>query len=181
MIWTTLALRHLDVRTISYDDVTGKGASRIGFDQVEIARATQYAAEDADITLRLHEHLYPQMSADARLDYIYRQLEMPVMEILFEMERNGVLLDLKMLEIQSRELAEKMLILENRACDIAGQPFNLNSTKQIQEILFTQLKLPVSEKNAGRHAVHGRRRAAASRGGLSTGKSPAGVSWSCQA
>ena len=144
-----LALRHLDIRTISYDDVTGKGASRIGFDQVEIARATQYAAEDADITLRLHEHLYPQMSADARLDYIYRQLEMPVMEILFEMERTGVLLDLKMLEIQSRELAEKMLILENRACEIAGQPFNLNSTKQVQEVLFTQLKLPVLKKTPG--------------------------------
>jgi DNA polymerase-1 len=144
-----LALRHLDVRTISYNDVTGKGASRISFDQVDIERATQYAAEDADITLRLHENLYPLIACDSKLDHVYRVLEMPVMEILFEMERNGVLLDLKLLEAQSRELAEKMLVLEDRACTIAGQPFNLNSTKQIQEVLFNQLKLPVLKKTPG--------------------------------
>jgi DNA polymerase-1 len=144
-----LALRHLDVRTISYNDVTGKGASRISFDQVDIERATQYAAEDADITLRLHQHLYPLIECDSKLDHVYRVLEMPVMEILFEMERNGVLLDLKLLEAQSRELAEKMLVLEERACAIAGQPFNLNSTKQIQEVLFNQLKLPVLKKTPG--------------------------------
>ncbi|SEL20759.1 DNA polymerase I [Nitrosovibrio tenuis] len=144
-----LALRHLDVGTISYDDVTGKGASRISFDQVDIERATQYAAEDADITLRLHQHLYPQIACDSKLDHVYRVLEMPVMEILFEMERDGVLLDLKLLEAQSRELAEKMLVLEDRACMIAGQPFNLNSTKQIQEVLFNQLKLPVLKKTPG--------------------------------
>ena len=106
---------------------------------------------------------------------------MPVMEILFEMERNGVLLDLKLLETQSRELAEKMLLLENRACTIAGQPFNLNSTRQIQEILFNQLKLPVLKKTPGGAAVHGRRRAAASCAGLPAGKSPARISRSCQA
>ena len=89
--------------------------SRISFDQVDIERATQYAAEDADITLQLHQHLYPEIAADAKLDYVYRALEIPVMEILFEMERNGVLLDLKLLEIQSRELGEKMLALEDRA------------------------------------------------------------------
>ncbi|MDE2366119.1 MAG: DNA polymerase I, partial [Betaproteobacteria bacterium] len=144
-----LALRHLDVRAISYDDVTGKGAGRIGFDQVDIERAAQYAAEDADITLRLHQHLYPQIESDNRLDYVYRALEMPVMEILFEMERSGVLLDLKLLEKQSRELAEKMLALEERACAIAGQPFNLNSTKQIQDVLFNQLRLPVLKKTPG--------------------------------
>ncbi len=144
-----LALRHLDVRTISYNDVTGKGASRISFDQVDIERATQYAAEDADITLRLHQNLYPLIACDSKLDHVYRVLEMPVMEILFEMERNGVLLDLKLLEAQSRELAEKMLVLEDRACTIAGQPFNLNSTKQIQEVLFNQLKLPVLKKTPG--------------------------------
>ncbi|HET7061703.1 MAG TPA: DNA polymerase I, partial [Nitrosospira sp.] len=144
-----LALRHLDIRTVTYDDVTGKGASRIGFDQVEIERATRYAAEDADITLCLHEHLYPQMSADVSLSYVYRELEMPLLEILFEMERNGVLLDLKMLEIQSRELAEKMLMLEEHACAVAGLPFNLNSTKQVQEVLFTRLKLPVLKKTPG--------------------------------
>ena len=144
-----LALRHLGIKTISYDEVTGKGASRISFDQVEIERATQYAAEDADITLQLHQHLHPQIAGDARLDYVYRALEMPVLEVLFEMERNGVLLDIKLLEIQSRELGEKMLALEQRAFSIAGQPFNLNSPKQIQEILFDRLKLPIIKKTPG--------------------------------
>ncbi len=144
-----LALRHLGIKTISYDEVTGKGAGRIGFDQVEIERATQYAAEDADITLRLHQHLHPQIVSDAKLNHVYRTLEMPVLEVLFEMERNGVLLDIKLLEIQSRELGEKMLLLEQRAFAIAGQPFNLNSPKQIQEILFDQLKLPVIKKTPG--------------------------------
>jgi DNA polymerase-1 len=144
-----LALRHLDVKTISYDEITGKGVSRIRFDQVDIERASQYAAEDADITLQLHEYLYPQIAEDLKLDYVYRSLEMPVMEILFEIERNGVLLDLQLLAIQSRELGEKMLALEDRACAIAGQPFNLNSTKQIQEVLFERLKLPVLKKTPG--------------------------------
>ena len=144
-----LALRHLGVKTISYDEITGKGASRICFDQVDIERASQYAAEDADITLQLHRCLYPEIAEDEKLDYIYRELEMPVMDILFEIERNGVLLDLKLLEIQSRELGEKMLALEERACTIAGQPFNLNSTKQIQEVLFKRLKLPVIKKTPG--------------------------------
>ncbi|SFN60075.1 DNA polymerase I [Nitrosospira briensis] len=144
-----LALRHLGVKTTSYDEITGKGAARIGFDQVDIEPASQYAAEDADITLQLHQHLYPGISEDVKLDYIYLSLEMPVMDILFEIERNGVLLDLKLLESQSRELGEKMLALEERACTIAGQPFNLNSTKQIQEVLFNRLKLPVIKKTPG--------------------------------
>lgn len=144
-----LALRHLGIKTVSYDEITGKGASRINFDQVDIERASQYAAEDADITLQLHQHLYPEIAADAKLEHIYRVLEMPAMEILFDMERTGVLLDLKLLENQSRELGEKMLLLESRACLIAGQPFNLNSTKQIQEILFNKLKLPVIKKTPG--------------------------------
>lgn len=141
-----LALRHLGIKTITYDEVTGKGAARIGFEQVDIERAAQYAAEDADITLQLHQHLYAEVGKDAKLDHIYHTLEMPVMDVLFEMERNGVLLDLKLLETQSRELGEKMLALEERACTIAGLPFNLNSPKQIQEILFDRLKLPVIKK-----------------------------------
>jgi len=141
-----LALRHLGIKTISYDEVTGKGAARISFDQVDIERAAQYAAEDTDITLQLHQHLYAEVGKDAKLDHIYRTLEIPVMDVLFEMERNGVLLDLKLLETQSRELGEKMLTLEERACTIAGLPFNLNSPKQIQEILFDRLKLPVIKK-----------------------------------
>jgi DNA polymerase I len=145
----SLALRHLDIKTISYDEITGKGANRICFDQVDIERASQYAAEDADITLQLHEHLYPQIAEDIKLDYVYRSIEIPVMEILFEIERNGVLLDLQLLAVQSRELGEKMLALEDRACAIAGQSFNLNSTKQLQEVLFERLKLPVLKKTPG--------------------------------
>lgn len=145
----SLALRHLGTKTIGYDEVTGKGASRISFDQVDIDRATRYAAEDADITLQLHQHLYPGITGEVKLDYVYRILEIPVLDILFEMERNGVLLDLKLLESQSRELGEKMLALEARAHEVAGQPFNLNSPKQIQEILFGQLKLPVIKKTPG--------------------------------
>lgn len=141
-----LALRHLGIKTISYDEVTGKGAARISFEQVDIERAAQYAAEDTDITLQLHQHLYAEVGNDAKLDHIYRALEMPAMDVLFEMERNGVLLDLKLLETQSRELGEKMLALEERACTIAGLQFNLNSPKQIQEILFDRLKLPVIKK-----------------------------------
>ncbi|MDP1559660.1 MAG: DNA polymerase I [Nitrosomonas sp.] len=141
-----LALRHLDIKTISYDEITGKGVNRIGFDQVDIEQATQYAAEDADITLQLHQCLYPRIESEPRLDDIYRQLEIPVLSVLFEMERNGVLLDTKLLQIQSRELGEKLLALEHQAYLIAGQPFNLNSPKQIQEILFNQLKLPVFKK-----------------------------------
>ncbi len=144
-----LALRHLGAKTIGYDEVTGKGAGRIGFDQVDIERATRYAAEDADITLQLHRHLYPEIAEEVKLEYVYRALEIPVLNILFDMERNGVLLDLKLLEIQSRELGEKMLVLEGRAHAIAGQPFNLNSPRQIQEILFDQLKLPVIKKTPG--------------------------------
>ena len=141
-----LALRHLDVKTISYDEVTGKGNNRISFDQVGIEQATKYAAEDADITLQLHQYLYSRIMNDTKFEYVYRTLEMPVLEVLFKMECNGVLLDIKMLEIQSRELGEKMLSLEEKAFVIAGQPFNLNSPKQIQEILFGRLKLPIVKK-----------------------------------
>ena len=141
-----LALRHLDVKTISYDEITGKGVNRIKFEQVDFAQSTQYAAEDADITLQLHQYLYPKIENDARLDNVYRQLEMPVLDVLYEMERNGVLLDIQLLKSQSQELGKKLLDLEQAAFDVAGQPFNLNSPKQIQEILFVQLKLPVIKK-----------------------------------
>ena len=141
-----MAMRHLDIKTISYDDVTGKGVNRIGFDEVAIDVATQYAAEDADITLRLHQALYPAIQSDDRLNYIYREIEMPILDVLFEIERNGVLLDYKLLQKQSHELGEKLYALEQQAYTVAGQPFNLNSPKQIQEILFTQLKLPIIKK-----------------------------------
>ncbi len=142
----SLALRHLGIKTITYDEITGKGASRIGFDQVMIEQATRYAAEDADITLRLHQRLYPEIESQAQLSYVYHHLEMPLLAVLFQIERNGVLLDVALLQAQSRELEAQLLILEQQACSIAGQVFNLNSTKQIQEILFNQLKLPVIKK-----------------------------------
>lgn len=141
-----LALRHLDIQTIRYDDVTGKGVNRIGFDEVAIDVATDYAAEDADITLRLHQTLFPQLQQIDRLHALYRNVEMPILYVLFEIERNGVLLDYALLQQQSNDLGKKLHTLELQAHASANQPFNLNSPKQIQEILFNQLKLPVIKK-----------------------------------
>jgi DNA polymerase-1 len=141
-----LAERHLGWRTIGYDEVTGKGAARIAFSGVEIGRATDYAAEDADCALAVHEALYPRIAADDKLEFVYRRIEMPVMAVLFRMERNGVLLDGAKLEAQSHELGREMLELERKAFAAAGQPFNLNSPKQIQEILFERHKLPVKRR-----------------------------------
>jgi DNA polymerase-1 len=142
----TLAERHLHLETISYDDVTGKGAQRIGFEQVSVERATEYSAEDADVTLRVHQCLYPQVQAEAGLEYVYRRIELPAREVLFRMERTGVLIDAALLEAQSRELGQKMMELEHKAYSEAGQPFNLNSPKQIGEIFFQRLQLPVLKK-----------------------------------
>jgi DNA polymerase-1 len=142
----SMALRHLGIATIKYDEVTGKGASRIGFDQVDIARATEYSAEDADVTLRLHEALYPRLAEEPRLEALYRDIEMPVMQILFRMERNGVLVDAPLLERQGQQLGLRMMEIERQAHEVAKQPFNLNSPKQIQEILFEREKLPVLKK-----------------------------------
>jgi DNA polymerase-1 len=145
----SLASRHLGLATISYDDVTGKGTARIGFEQVDIERASEYAAEDADVTLRVRDALAPQIAASERLDYVYRRIELPVAEILFRMERTGVLLDRNLLAVQSGELGRKMLELEQRAFQEAGQPFNLGSPKQIGDILFNQKGLPVVKKTPG--------------------------------
>jgi len=145
----SMALRHLGEKTITYAEVAGKGAKQIGFDQVDIETATRYAAEDADITLQLHQNLYPQIAPDANLEFVYRRIEMPLLDVLFTVERNGVLLDTKLLGQQSHELGTSMLRLEEEAYKLAGQPFNLNSPKQIQEILFNQLKLPVKKKTPG--------------------------------
>jgi DNA polymerase-1 len=141
-----LALRHLNVKTISFAEVAGKGAKQICFDQVDLDTATHYAAEDADITLQLHQNLSPQIEAQSGLQHVYRDIEMPSMHVLYTMERNGVLLDCALLQIQSRELGEKLIALEAKAHEAAGQPFNLNSPKQIQEILFDKLGLPVVKK-----------------------------------
>ncbi len=143
-----LAMRHLGVKTITYAEVVGKGVKQIGFDQVDLDTATRYAAEDADITLQLHQTLYPQIRAQGRLDAVYRDIEMPVREVLFKMERNGVLIDSAMLARQSRELGEKLMTIEAQAFEAAGQPFNLSSPKQLQEILFDKLGIPSKKKTA---------------------------------
>jgi DNA polymerase-1 len=142
----SLALRHLGWKTISYDEVTGKGAARIPFSSVEIGRATEYAAEDADCTLAVHDAIYPQIVGDEKLRYVYEKIEMPALPVLLRIERNGVLLDAGKLERQSHELGKELLEIEQKAYVAAGQPFNLNSPKQIQEILFERQKLPVKKK-----------------------------------
>ncbi len=144
-----LAERHLGLAVISYESVTGKGAAQIGFDQVAIETATAYAAEDADITLRLHQVFGPALQAQDGLPFVYQQIEMPLLPVLWQMERTGVLIDVAKLERQSMELGRAMLTLEQRAHAEAGQPFNLNSTKQVQQILFGQMQLPVVKKTPG--------------------------------
>ena len=141
-----LALRHLNHQTISYIDVCGKGASQICFDQVEIERATEYAAEDADITLQLHQAMWPHVASDEKLEHIYRAIEMPTAVVLQKIERNGVLIDSDLLATQSGELGSRIAELEQTAYQLAGQPFNLNSPKQLGEIFFEKLKLPVVKK-----------------------------------
>jgi DNA polymerase-1 len=141
-----LAQRYCGWTTLSYDEVTGKGASRIAFASVEITRATHYAAERTDCTLALHRLLFDKIESDEKLRFVYGSIEMPVLPVLWRMERNGVLLDRSRLEAQSHELGKEMLQKEQDAYSAAGQPFNLGSPKQIQEILFDRLKLPVKKK-----------------------------------
>ncbi len=142
----SLALRHLNRSTISFQDVCGKGASQIGFDQVAIDRATEYAAEDADVTLQLHQAMWPQVTQSEGLRFIYEKIEVPTAVVLQKIERNGVLVDPQLLNVQSHELGVRMLEIERNAYELAGQPFNLNSPKQIGEIFFDKLKLPVVKK-----------------------------------
>ncbi|NOT65381.1 MAG: DNA polymerase I [Methylotenera sp.] len=141
-----LAERHLGLQTIHFEDVAGKGAKQVGFNQVTVEVAAEYAAEDADITLQLHEAMYPQIAADAKLDFIYSQIEMPSSACLFTIERNGVLIDSAMLHAQSNEIGLKLIALENQAYELAGQPFNLASPKQLQEILFDKLGIKPTKK-----------------------------------
>lgn len=141
-----LAMRHLDIKTITFEEVAGRGAKQVGFNQVTVETASEYAAEDADITLQLHEAMYPQIASDSKLDYIYSQIELPVSNILFTIERNGVLIDANMLNRQSNEIGMKLVELENKAYELAGQPFNLGSPKQLQEILFGKLGIKPTKK-----------------------------------
>ncbi|MGF6596015.1 DNA polymerase-1 [Paraburkholderia sp. GAS448] len=142
----SLALRHLGLKTIKYEDVAGKGAAQIGFDEVALARAAEYAAEDADITLRLHQVLYPQIAAERGLEHVYRDIEIPTSRVLRKMERTGVLIDAEKLRVQSSEIATRLIELETEAYTLAGGEFNLGSPKQIGQIFFEKLQLPVVKK-----------------------------------
>ncbi|KVH76184.1 DNA polymerase I [Burkholderia cepacia] len=142
----SLALRHLGVKTIKYEDVAGKGAKQIGFDEVALAEAAAYAAEDADITLQLHHALYPQVAREPGLERVYREIEMPVSLVLRKMERTGVLIDNARLQAQSTEIATRLIELEGQAYELAGGEFNLGSPKQIGQIFFEKLQLPVVKK-----------------------------------
>ncbi len=142
----SLATRHLGLKTLTYDEVTGTGVGRIPFEQVDVARAAAYAAEDADLTLRIHHALLPKLETEEKLAYVYRSIELPAREVLFRMERDGVLIDAAQLEAMSHELGQKMLELESKAHHEAGQPFNLGSPKQIAEIFFEKKGMPVIKK-----------------------------------
>ena len=144
---SSLAERHLGRSGISFEDLCGKGASQICFDQVDIAKAAEYACEDADQTLDVHLALWPQLEHDAKLRFIY-ELEIASSEALYRIERNGVLIDGPMLATQSHELGQRIIELENEAYAIAGQPFNLSSPKQLGEIFFDKLGMPVVKKTA---------------------------------
>jgi DNA polymerase-1 len=144
----SLGERHLGCKGLSYEDVCGKGVNQIPFAQVEIARAAEYSGEDSEMTLAVHRSLWPEIEADAKLREVYERIELPTAAVLERIERNGVLIDSALLARQSQDLAERMVALEQQAYEIAGQPFNLGSPKQIGEILFTKLGLPVKKKTA---------------------------------
>jgi DNA polymerase-1 len=144
---SSLAERHLGRTGISFEDLCGKGANQICFDQVDIDKAAEYSCEDADQTLDVHLALWPQLEKDDKLLFIY-QLEIDSSEALYRIERNGVLIDAPMLATQSHELGQRIIELENEAYAIAGQPFNLSSPKQLGEIFFDKLGMPVVKKTA---------------------------------
>ena len=144
----SLSQRHLGRKGLSYDDVTGKGASRIGFEQVSVETATRYSGEDADFTLHVHETLWPMIRDDAHLAKLYEQIELPVAQVLWQMEHNGICINPKLLIEQSDELSKKIGALEAQAHELAGQPFNLGSPKQLGEILFGKLGYKPVKKTA---------------------------------
>ena len=142
----SLALKYLNETTISFADVAGKGAAQITFNQVALEQAGPYAAEDADITLRLHQALWPQLAAEPTLATVFSDIELPLVPVLSRIERTGALVDSTLLFQQSQELAERLAELETEAWDLAGQQFNLASPKQLGEILFDKLGIPVLKK-----------------------------------
>lgn len=142
----SLALKYLNRGTIKFEDVAGKGAKQITFDHVPINVAGPYAAEDADVTLQLHQTLWPKLEAEPRLAELFRDIELPLLTVLSNIERNGVLIDAGMLAKQSKELEQRMQEIQQESFEVAGEEFNLASPKQIQVILFEKLGLPILKK-----------------------------------
>ena len=142
----SLALKYLGWRTITFTDVAGSGAKQKTFNEIEVQKAGIYAAEDADVTLQLHQTLWPKLESDEKLAYVFNHIEMPLIPVLTHMERNGVLIDPEKLKVQSDELQKRLDELEDKAFTIANESFNINSPKQLQEVLFQKLKLPVLQK-----------------------------------
>ncbi|MCC5014328.1 MULTISPECIES: DNA polymerase I [unclassified Legionella] len=140
----SLALKYLGHKTISFEDIAGKGAKQLRFDQIPVSKAAPYAAEDADVTLKLHNTIYPML--DERLKTVLHDIEIPLLTVLANMEYGGVLIDLETLAKHGHRLKERIILLEQEAIQLAGRPFNLNSPKQLQEILFDELKLPALAK-----------------------------------
>ena len=145
----SLADRHLNYKTTTFEDIAGKGKKQLTFNQIPLEEAANYAAEDADITLLLHQALYPQLEAEKSLLHVYQDIEMPLVPVLSRMERTGVLIDANVLAAQSAELTARLDELEKQAFAIAGEEFNLSSPKQLQTILFEKLNLPVVKKTPG--------------------------------
>lgn len=140
------AIKHLDHKTIRFEEIAGKGAKQKTFNQIELQQAGPYAAEDADITLRLHQTLKPQLDALPKLCQVFTTIEMPLVSVLSRIERYGVLVDAQLLQKQSRSLAKRLLSLEEKIYQLVGKTFNLGSPKQLQTILFTEQGLPILEK-----------------------------------
>ncbi len=143
-----MAAHYLGVKTTTFEEIAGKGVKQLGFNQVEVEKAAHYAAEDADITQRLHDVLAPQLAAEPTLESVFRDIELPLAPILQAMEHRGVLIDTAMLATQSRELGERMIALEKQVYELAGQEFNLGSPKQLGHILFEKLGIPAPKKTA---------------------------------
>ncbi|MBT7724331.1 MAG: DNA polymerase I [Gammaproteobacteria bacterium] len=141
-----LALNYLGLSTVHFEDIAGKGAKQLTFNQIVLDKAGHYAAEDADITFRLHQVLWPRLQAEGRLASVYQDIEIPLVPILSDVERGGVLLDEEQLKLQSRELEKRLHDLEQEAYGLAGEEFNLGSPKQLQQIFFQKLGLPVIKK-----------------------------------
>ena len=142
----SLSLKYLGKPTIKFEEIAGKGAKQLTFDQIEVEKASEYAAEDADITLQLHQHLWPKLKDTPELTKVYHEIELPLLSMLSDVERNGVLIDANQLGQQSHSISIRLEELEKQAYELAGEEFNLSSTKQLQVILFEKLSLPVIKK-----------------------------------